>query len=247
MSLSKKLLTLGLIIASFFVSNEQYGEYEGSGETNTCRPMPYAVVANTGDCRLLTDYGTGSHEYHQVTTDHRPDDPGERSRLVKCVRQGNAILGREVAKTGVLRVYPGGLAVSRSLGDLECSGAVICTPDIFKVPIAGKQRTHRFVLGCDGLWDVMSNAEVGKIVARVQTKDVAAGTEKEDADDKEDTEKENEEGTSTDDYLVVTPNQAAARLMKQCLKKGGHLDDVTILIVDVTYTGNKSGNNTLKT
>jgi len=192
--------------------------------------MPYAVVANTGDCRLLTDNGTGSHTYHQVTTDHRPGDPNEHSRLVKCVRQGNAILGREVAVGGTLRVYPGGLAVSRSLGDLDASSAIICTPDIFHIPITGDGKTHRFVLGSDGLWDVMTNDEVGKIVARVQKTTATPVT---DGEVQEDDDHANDDGNNMNEEKVVDPSEAAEKLMEECLKNGGQFDDVTLLIVDI--------------
>jgi hypothetical protein len=99
----------------------------------------------------------------------------------------------------------------------------------------------------------MSNAEVGKIVARVQKKETIAEPTNDDADNKKEGEIANNETSSTDDYVIVTPNQAAARLMTQCLKNGGHMDDVTILIVDVTYTGNvtytanESGHDTYNT
>lgn len=179
--------------------------------------MPHAVVANTGDCRLLTDDGLGSHEYRQVTTDHRPEDPGEHDRLVKRVQQGHAVLGREV-RAGTLRVYPGGLAVSRSLGDLSSSKAIICTPEIFRVPIAVCEGKTRLVLASDGLLDVMTNQQIGEIVARVQKKE------------------EEDSGEET----IVSPGQAASKLMEECLKNGGHLDDVTILVVDVSYSGNSA-------
>ncbi len=64
------------------------------------------MVANAGDCRLLTDDGLGSHEFRQVTIDHRPTNDDEHTRLKECVRQGDAFLGREMG-VGTLRVYPG--------------------------------------------------------------------------------------------------------------------------------------------
>lgn len=74
--------------------------------------MPCVVVANTGDCRLLTDDGLGSHEFRQVTTDHRPVNDNEHERLKECVRQGGALLGREMG-VGTLRVYPGMVHLER--------------------------------------------------------------------------------------------------------------------------------------
>lgn len=197
--------------------NKYYGEGKNDDNDEKLIPMTHAVVANAGDCRLVTDDGSGTHTYRQVTRDHRPEDPDEHKRLQNCAKQGKAILGRDVRGVGTLRIYPGGLAVSRSVGDVTSSSAVICTPEIFRVPIATKENygVTRFVLGSDGLWDTLSNEKVGKIVARKQTK-------KNDASDKS-------------EEVIVDPNQAASELMQECLKHGGYVDDVTLIVVDVSY------------
>jgi serine/threonine protein phosphatase PrpC len=117
------------------------------------------------------------------------------------------------------------------VGDLRASKAIICTPDIFRVPITGDGKTHRLVLGSDGLWDVMTNEEVGQIVCRLQKKETGQ-------DDIETSASASNEGTNIDvgGTIIVDPNKAASKLMEECLHNGGHMDDVTILIVDVTAT-----------
>lgn len=74
------------------------------------------MVANTGDSRLITDDATGSHEFRQITTEHRPCDPAEKRRLTECVARGEAYLHRS-SEFRDMRVFPGGLAVSRTIGD----------------------------------------------------------------------------------------------------------------------------------
>lgn len=89
------------------------------------------VVANVGDSRLITDDARGNAKFRQVTTDHRPADPVEKKRLTECVARGEATLSRSSEYADV-RVFPGGLAVSRTIGDCKFAvsvlfyGALLC-------------------------------------------------------------------------------------------------------------------------
>jgi serine/threonine protein phosphatase PrpC len=69
--------------------------------------------------------------------------------------------------------------------------------------------THRFVLGSDGLFDTLSNARIGQYAARSHVE--------------EDTQIEYE----------IDVREAAVRIMTECLKSGGYVDDVTIIVMDV--------------
>jgi serine/threonine protein phosphatase PrpC len=64
------------------------------------------------------------------------------------------------------RVYPGGIAVSRSLGDLEIknSGLIISEAETIRRKLGPKDEF--IILACDGLWDVMSNTDA---VSHVKT------------------------------------------------------------------------------
>jgi Protein phosphatase 2C len=48
----------------------------------------FAVVANCGDSRLITDNASGGTSFQSVTTDHRPSAPNEAVRLAECCRRG---------------------------------------------------------------------------------------------------------------------------------------------------------------
>lgn len=54
---------------------------------------------------------------------------------------------------GPLRVWPGGLAMSRSIGDAECGARVSADPEVVRVtlPALGS----RLLMGSDGLWDAV--------------------------------------------------------------------------------------------
>ena len=175
-----------------------------------------AVVANCGDSRLLTDDGTNN--FRAVTLDHRPEDPLERKRLEACVERHEASLETQ-PNSDALRIYPGGLAVSRTVGDVGLSEAAVPTPDVYRITLSehlhpsesrddsceSKDRTIRFLLASDGLWDVMNNQDVGSLAAR-----------------------------RGPDGKYTSPTKAVEAVLSECLHRtGGHHDDTTVLVVDV--------------
>ena len=178
-----------------------------------------AVVANTGDSRLLAD--DGSSCFRQVTRDHRPQDALERQRLDACA---DAQVQLDTTSTtgqaqAALRLYPGGLAVSRTIGDVDLCPAAVPTPDVYRISLQEQQaaaaataptsnnncQTIRFLLASDGLWDVLSNQDVGLLAAQRDSQG-----------------------------KHVSPAAAVDAVMKECLSRtGGHHDDTTVLVVDV--------------
>ena len=108
--------------------------------------------------------------FTRLTRDHNPDDPLEAARLADA----GARLGR-MRKGGVdvgpMRSYPGGLAVSRALGDFG-SPAVVCLPEVTRHHVP--PRGARVVIASDGLWNAMIDAEVAKTTADASTPEEAA-------------------------------------------------------------------------
>lgn len=103
-----------------------------------------------------------------LTTDHKPEVPGELSRILKA---GGRVLGHSVEGPGAaMRVWLNdedlpGLAMSRSLGDeVARSIGVISTPEFSKRQLDDAHDCI-LVLGTDGLWDYLSNDEVIGILA----------------------------------------------------------------------------------
>jgi len=169
-------------------------------------PVPCALVACAGDSRCITDDGCvdGVMNFRNVTKDHRPAEPDEARRLQTCVKRGTVLIAKDDNIFGTLRIYPGGLAVSRTVGDLAFTEAAVPTPEVFIVPLAAAT-TFRFVIASDGLWDVFKTDEVGAMVAQ-----------------------------ETADQEPRSPKKAAKELLDACIKHGGYEDDVTLLIMDVT-------------
>ena len=101
----------------------------------------------------------------RLTVDHRLDDsPSEVRRL----RLGGAMVSRlrersSGVEVGPLRAWPGGLAVSRSLGDGKAHPAVNAKPYIsrFDLNTLAPATTRMLVtVASDGLWDMLEDHEV---------------------------------------------------------------------------------------
>lgn len=104
-----------------------------------------------------------------LTTDHKPNDEREKKRIEEL---GGLVIHSKM--DGVPRLN-GTIAVSRSLGDLHdpnVDGYMSQEPDINVVDLAEVGQSSEakavksliLVLACDGLWDKLSNEEVGEIV-----------------------------------------------------------------------------------
>ncbi|KAF5291159.1 hypothetical protein FQA39_LY14401 [Lamprigera yunnana] len=89
----------------------------------------------------------------QCVQPHKPCREDEKHRIEQ---EGGAVI-----YCGMWRVN-GQLAVSRAIGDLEYKPYVTAAPDIVEIPLSGME--DFLILGCDGLWDVMSEKEAARHV-----------------------------------------------------------------------------------
>ena len=108
-------------------------------------------VANAGDSRcVLSRAGTAI----DMSVDHKVELPSEAARVKRA--GGYIYLGR----------VNGQLALTRSLGDFEfktnprlpLDGQIITSKPDVKVETIGREDQF-FVLGCDGIWDVLTSQE----------------------------------------------------------------------------------------
>lgn len=138
----------GSLVAAFaHVQSTIESTYNSAGSTalvaHFSRSAPVGWVANLGDSRAILVDG---HTVRQITKDHKPDDPFEH-QIIRD-RGGWVRAGR----------VNGTLAVSRALGDTHLD---LCrSPDLFPVDLT----EGTLVMACDGVWDVLSNYDVGEIV-----------------------------------------------------------------------------------
>lgn len=107
------------------------------------------IVANAGDQRAVVAKGDIAVA---ITTDHKPDEPGERLRIYDL----GGFVNEQKRVNGIL-------ALSRSLGDSDLQPYVTYVPEVNFVDLSSGD--YRFlIIACDGLWDVVSNQKAIEIV-----------------------------------------------------------------------------------
>ena len=129
-----------------------------SGSTAICVLISpnHIFFGNCGDSRAIL---RSSSYVKFFTKDHKPINPEERQRIQNA---GGSVMIQRVN---------GSLAVSRALGDFEyknvqgkgpCEQLVSPEPEIY---VQERSDEDEFIiLACDGIWDVMSNKELGDFV-----------------------------------------------------------------------------------
>ncbi|KAL7529532.1 hypothetical protein ACHAXR_004652 [Thalassiosira sp. AJA248-18] len=188
-----------------------------------------------------------------MSEDHKPDLPEERARIESAglTVQTDHVPPDENDENGefttVHRVKKSDkelLGVARAFGDYDYKSnadlsasrqAVVCTPDIVVRKRTDSEDMY-LVLACDGIWDVMSNDEVGAFVARrvaelLGCMDNAAS---------DDAEKSEETAAASNLCHNTVQGEVLARvgddLLKECLRKGSR-DNMSVLIVALPGSG----------
>lgn len=151
-------------------------------------------VLNTGDSRCVL---CRDNFAVVLTKDHKPNWPEEKIRIES--------LGGKIYRDAGDDWRIGDLSVSRAFGDINAEPYVTCIPDIFNYKLTKDDKF--IILGCDGLWDVLTNQEaVNFVISRAF--DVNTGNK-------------NKEITS----------ENISKLLAEYAIKKGSTDNVTVIIV----------------
>lgn len=120
-----------------------------------CASCRLLLIANAGDCRaVLCRKGIAV----EMSQDHRPTYPPELKRIQE--------LGGYV-EDGYLN---GHIAVTRALGDWDMklpfgsSSPLIAEPEVRQITLT--EDDEFLIIGCDGIWDVMSSQHAISLVRR---------------------------------------------------------------------------------
>lgn len=105
------------------------------------------LIAHVGDARVLVTNDTGRLRF--ATPDHKPSSRSEFERIHSS--------GGRVTRGRVNSI----LAVARSLGDLHISEYLSAEPDITTYSL--KNDDKWLFIGCDGVFDVLSNDYIAKV------------------------------------------------------------------------------------
>ncbi|EEC73439.1 hypothetical protein OsI_07726 [Oryza sativa Indica Group] len=129
----------------------------------------FITVASVGDSRCVLE-AEGSI-YH-LSADHRFDASKEEvDRVTESggdVGRLNVVGGAEI---GPLRCWPGGLCLSRSIGDQDVGQFIVSVPYVKQVKLS--TAGGRLIISSDGVWDVLT-AEVAFNCSRTLPPEAAA-------------------------------------------------------------------------
>lgn len=170
-----------------------------------------------------------------MSEDHKPDLPDERARIESAGLEIHTDvippseddeLGQYESISKVKKSNTEMLGVARAFGDYDYKSnedlspsrqAVVCTPDIVIRDRADSDDLF-LILACDGVWDVMSNDEVGLFVIEGVNSAAAALAK---------------EYQPAEAEVLATVGD---RLLDECLKKGS-TDNMSVLIVALPASG----------
>ncbi|CAI5983089.1 unnamed protein product [Closterium sp. NIES-65] len=117
------------------------------------------TVAAVGDSRAILDTTGGG--VTPLSLDHRFEvSEDECNRVLKEGGQLARLRTFDGTQLGPLRSWPGGLCVSRSIGDVDCGTFITPLPHVkqIQVPQAG----GRVVMASDGLWDAVDSDKAAR-------------------------------------------------------------------------------------
>lgn len=127
--------------------------------------MKKCIIANAGDSRAMLVRENKNKESMSmtITQDHKPNNEKEEKRIQSV----GGFVTKQTTRTGrVIARVNGILSVSRALGDHHLDGFVSCIPDVFTIELSFyAEETLYLVMACDGVWDVLGEDQVSKIIS----------------------------------------------------------------------------------
>ncbi|XP_020103011.1 probable protein phosphatase 2C 33 [Ananas comosus] len=138
---------------------QRKGEVSGTTATLVVIDGLTVTVASVGDSRCILDTQGGLVSL--LTVDHRlEENVEERERVTASggeVGRLNLCGGQEV---GPLRCWPGGLCLSRSIGDTDVGEFIVPIPHVKQVKLSSAG--GRLIIASDGIWDALSSETAAK-------------------------------------------------------------------------------------
>mmetsp|Transcript_25774 Transcript_25774/g.54230 ORF Transcript_25774/g.54230 Transcript_25774/m.54230 type:complete len:967 (-) Transcript_25774:17-2917(-) len=153
-------------------------------EEDHCKSGSAESITNSDATKInseneATPWDTSVLEIVALSDDHKPNLPEERARIESAglTVKTDTVMEDDGRITSIHRIERSkteSLGVARAFGDFDYKKnkdlspsrqAIVCTPDILVRDRKDAEDMY-LVLACDGIWDVMSNEEVGSFVAR---------------------------------------------------------------------------------
>ncbi|KAJ0979889.1 hypothetical protein J5N97_015363 [Dioscorea zingiberensis] len=138
---------------------QRKGEVSGTTATLVVVDGSTVTVGSVGDSRCILDSHDGVVSL--LTVDHRLEENAEERERVTAsggeVGRLNLCGGHEV---GPLRCWPGGLCLSRSIGDTDVGEFIVPIPHVKQVKLSSAG--GRLIIASDGIWDALSSETAAK-------------------------------------------------------------------------------------
>ncbi|XP_057765831.1 probable protein phosphatase 2C 15 [Salvia miltiorrhiza] len=150
------------LVAGFVKTDKEFqakGKTSGTTATFVIIDGWTVTVASVGDSRCILDAQGGGVSI--LTVDHRLEENAEERERVTAsggeVGRLSIFGGTEV---GPLRCWPGGLCLSRSIGDMDVGEFIVPIPYVKQVKLSSTG--GRLIIASDGVWDALSSEMAAK-------------------------------------------------------------------------------------
>lgn len=152
------------------------------------------TVASVGDSCCVFESAEG--DVYNLSADHRLEtNEEERNRITASGGEVGRLNAGGGAEIGPLRCWPGGLCLSRSIGDMDVGEFIVPVPHVKQIKLSSAG--GRLVISSDGVWDALSTEVVLNCCRG------------------------------------MTPEAAAAQIVKEAVGLKGLRDDTTCIVVDL--------------
>ncbi|RDX91909.1 putative protein phosphatase 2C 15, partial [Mucuna pruriens] len=150
------------LVAGFVKTDKEFqsrGETSGTTATFVIVDRWTVTVASVGDSRCVLDTQGGA--VTSLTVDHRLEENiEERERVTASGGEVGRLSIVGGAEIGPLRCWPGGLCLSRSIGDMDVGEFIVPIPYVKQVKLS--KAGGRLIIASDGIWDALSSEMAAK-------------------------------------------------------------------------------------
>uniref|UniRef100_A0ACD5VYP7 Uncharacterized protein n=1 Tax=Avena sativa TaxID=4498 RepID=A0ACD5VYP7_AVESA len=150
------------LVAGFVKTDKEFqtkGQASGTTATFVIIDGWTITVASVGDSRCILDSEGGAVSL--LTVDHRlEENVEERERVTASGGEVGRLSVVGGAEIGPLRCWPGGLCLSRSIGDIDVGEFIVPVPYVKQVKLSNTG--GRLIIASDGIWDALSSEAAAK-------------------------------------------------------------------------------------
>lgn len=150
------------LVAGFVKTDKEFqsrGETSGTTATFVIVDGWTVTAASVGDSRCILDTQGGA--VSTLTVDHRlEENVEERERVTASGGEVGRLSIVGGAEIGPLRCWPGGLCLSRSIGDMDVGEFIVPIPYVKQVKLSNVG--GRLIIASDGIWDALCSEMAAK-------------------------------------------------------------------------------------